>query len=130
MSTQLLDPDWIVPDWPAPPGVRALCTTRAGGVSSGPYASLNLGEHVGDVPAYVAANRRRLAQAIGARPVFLAQVHGTNLAVLDDATVDGVTVDAACTFHSGIACTVMVADCLPVLLTDAQGRRVAAAHAG
>ena len=130
MSTQLLDPDWIVPDWPAPPGVRALCTTRAGGVSSGPYASLNLGEHVGDVPADVAANRRRLAQAIGARPVFLAQVHGTNLAVLDDATVDGVTADAACTFHSGIACTVMVADCLPVLLTDAQGRRVAAAHAG
>ena len=130
MSTQLLDPDWIVPDWPAPPGVRALCTTRAGGVSSGPYASLNLGEHVGDVPADVAANRRRLAQAIGARPVFLAQVHGTSLAVLDDATVDGIAADAACSFQSGIACTVMVADCLPVLLTDAQGRRVAAAHAG
>jgi YfiH family protein len=130
VTTGLLDPGWIVPDWPAPSGVRAVCTTRAGGVSSGPYASLNLGEHVGDVPADVAANRQRLAEAIGARPVFLTQVHGTSLAVLDDATVDGITADAVCTFHSGIACTVMVADCLPVLLTDAQGRRVAAAHAG
>ena len=131
MSTQLLlDPDWIVPDWPAPPGVRALCTTRAGGVSSGPYASLNLGEHVGDVPADVAANRQRLADATGAHPVFLTQVHGTDLAVLDAGTADGTKADAACTAHAGIACTVMVADCLPVLFTDMQGRRVAAAHAG
>ena len=128
--THHLDPDWIVPDWPAPPGVRALCTTRAGGVSTGPYASLNLGEHVGDVPASVAANRERLAQAIGARPVFLRQVHGTDVAVLDEATADDTEADAACTAHAGLACTVMVADCLPVLLTDAQGRRVAGAHAG
>lgn len=127
---QQLDPDWIVPDWPAPPGVRAVCTTRAGGVSVGPYASLNLGERVNDVPADVAANRERLAQAIGARPVFLRQVHGTEVAVLDQATVTDTEADAASTTQAGLACTVMVADCLPVLFTDAQGRRVAAAHAG
>lgn len=130
MTTHHLDPDWLVPGWPAPPGIRALCTTRAGGVSTGPYASLNLGEHVGDLPASVAANRERLARAIGARPVFLRQVHGTDVAVLDAATADDTEADAACTAHAGLACTVMVADCLPVLLTDAQGRRVAAAHAG
>jgi len=125
-----LDPRWIVPDWPAPAGVRAVCTTRAGGVSQGPYASLNLGDHVGDTPAAVAANRERVARAIGARPVFLSQVHGTGVSVLDDGTPDGTKADAACTTHERVACTVMVADCLPVLLTDAQGRRVAAAHAG
>ncbi|MDM0043977.1 peptidoglycan editing factor PgeF [Variovorax dokdonensis] len=125
-----LDPGWIVPDWPAPPGVHAVCTTRAGGVSEGPYASLNLGDHVGDAPHWVAANRTRLATAIGARPVYLQQVHGTAVSVLEDGTPDGVEADAATTTHSGLACTVMVADCLPVLFTDAQGRRVAAAHAG
>ena len=102
----------------------------SGGVSGGPYQSLNLGEHVGDVPADVAANRLRLAEAIGAQPIFLSQVHGTALATLDAQTADGTTADAVCTTHSGVACAVMVADCLPVLLTDVQGRRVAAAHAG
>jgi len=130
VSLHQFDPDWIVPDWPAPPGIRAVCTTRAGGVSTGPYASLNLGEHVGDVPASVAANRERLAFAIDAKPVFLQQVHGTELAVLDAGTADGTQADAACTSQAGLACTVMVADCLPVLFTDAQGHRVAAAHAG
>jgi YfiH family protein len=130
MSLHQFDPDWIVPDWPAPPGIRAVCTTRTGGVSTGPYQSLNLGEHVGDAPASVAANRERLAKATGCRPVFLRQVHGTDVAVLDATTADDTQADASCTAHAGVACTVMVADCLPVLLTDAQGRRVAAAHAG
>ena len=130
MTPKHFDPDWLVPDWLAPPGVHAVCTTRAGGVSGGPYQSLNLGEHVGDVPAHVSANRQRLAEAIGAQPIFLSQVHGTGLATLDAQTADGTTADAVCTTHSGVACAVMVADCLPVLLTDVQGRRVAAAHAG
>ena len=125
-----LDPDWLVPDWPAPAGVRALCTTRAGGVSAGPYASLNLGDHVGDTPASVLANRERLARAIGVRPVYLKQVHGTAVSVLSSHTSDGTEADAACSAQPGVACTVMVADCLPVLFTDAHGRRVAAAHAG
>ncbi|RZL90148.1 MAG: peptidoglycan editing factor PgeF [Variovorax sp.] len=122
--------DWLVPDWPAPPGVRAACTTRQGGVSYGAYEGLNLGDHVGDVPADVAANRALLRRAIGARPVFLQQVHGTHVLALDAATPDGSAADASTTVVSGIACTIMVADCLPVLFTDAAGRRVAAAHAG
>lgn len=122
--------EWLVPDWPAPPGVHALCTTREGGVSGGVYASLNLGDHVGDAPADVAANRALLREAIGARPVFLQQVHGTRLLALDADTPDGGAADACTTTASGIACTIMVADCLPVLFTDARGQRVAAAHAG
>jgi YfiH family protein len=126
-----LEPDWIVPDWPAPPGVRALCTTRAGGESQETgYASLNLGDHVGDDPAHVAANRARLADVIGARPVFLQQVHGSESLRLDLQTPDGACADASATGQPGLACAVLVADCLPVLLCDRAGTRVAAAHCG
>ncbi|XAH21411.1 peptidoglycan editing factor PgeF [Xylophilus sp. GW821-FHT01B05] len=126
-----MHPDWIVPDWPAPAGVRALCTTRAGGVSGGPWASLNLGDHVGDAPAAVQANRARLADATAAQPVFLQQVHGTGVVSLDDpALPQGTPADACVATVPGRACTIMVADCLPVLLTDCTGRAVGAAHAG
>ena len=125
-----MHPDWLAPDWPAPPHVRALCTTRAGGVSRGPYESLNLGGAVGDASADVAANRARLQQAMNARPVFLHQVHGSNVLVLDARTPDGGAADACTTTERRVACTVMAGDCLPVLLTDEHGKRVAAAHAG
>ena len=122
---------WITPDWPAPQGVRALCTTRAGGVSLPPYDSLNLGTHVGDDPAAVQANRQRLQDALqGARPVFLNQVHGDGVALLDAASSDGLQADACVTAAPGVACTIMVADCLPVLLAHRSGAVVAAAHAG
>ena len=126
----MTDPGWLVPDWPAPPGVHALCTTRAGGVSEGSFKGLNLGNHVGDDPSAVQANRQALRGAIGARPVFLQQVHGTAVAALDAASTDGITADACTTVEQGLVCTIMVADCLPVLFTDATGRRIAAAHAG
>lgn len=122
--------NFLNPDWPAPPGVRAVFTTRQGGVSAAPWDSLNLGDHVGDVPAQVAANRALLAQATGARPVFLQQVHGTAVLPLDGHTPHGLQADAAITSQRGMACTIMVADCLPVLLTDTEGSAVAAAHAG
>jgi len=123
--------DGLIPAWPAPPGVRAICTTRAGGVSLGPYASLNLGDHVGDVPAAVAENRARLQRALqGARPVFLNQVHGTGLIELQPSSAHGAAADACATTHPLTACTVMVADCLPVLYCNEAGTRVAAAHAG
>lgn len=122
--------DWLVPDWPAPRHVHALFTTRAGGVSVAPFDSLNLGDHVRDEAAAVAANRARLGQRLGARPVFLQQVHGIAVAGLDARTPDGTVADACITTQPGIACTVMVADCLPVLFTDAEGTVVAAAHAG
>ena len=125
-----LNPDWLVPQWPAPAQVHALCTTRAGGQSVAPYHSLNLGDHVGDDPLAVAANRAVLHQAIGAQPVFLSQVHGTQVQWLAADTARGTPADGVITDQPHIACTIMVADCLPVLLTNAQGSRVAAAHAG
>lgn len=127
---------WLVPEWPAPPNVRAVCTTRDGGVSLGRHESLNLGDHVGDEPVHVAENRNRLRAAIGAHPVFLQQVHGTGVVALDamqdgvPAVRDGTAADACTATTAGLACTIMVADCLPVLFTDEAGHRVAAAHAG
>jgi polyphenol oxidase len=121
---------WLTPDWPAPPGVRALCSTRSGGVSPAPYDSLNLGDHVGDDPLAVAENRARLARQLGAHPVFLKQVHGTQTITLSAHTPDGNEADACVTDQSGVACTIMVADCLPLLFTNKQGTVVAAAHAG
>jgi YfiH family protein len=122
--------DWIVPDWPAPASVRAVCSTRQGGVSMPPYDSLNLGDHVGDDAAAVARNRAVLQEAIGTRPVFLQQVHGSGVARLDARTPDGAQADGCVATQAGVACTIMVADCLPVLFADGAGRAVAAAHAG
>jgi YfiH family protein len=118
------------PQWPAPPGVRAFCSEREGGVSAAPYDTLNLGDHVGDDETAVAENRRRLAAQLQARPVFLKQVHGRGVVRLARDTADGTEADACWTTERGIACTMMVADCLPVLLADRAGRVVGAAHCG
>ncbi len=124
-------PETFAPQWPAPTRVRALCSTRRGGASAPPWDGFNLGDHVGDDPAAVAANRAAWAQALGgARPVFLRQVHGVDCVALDTATPDGTEADACVATRPGVACTIMVADCLPVLLCDDAGTRVAAAHAG
>ncbi|MBT3065230.1 peptidoglycan editing factor PgeF [Rhodoferax sp. U11-2br] len=122
--------DWLTPDWPAPAGVHAICTTRMGGVSHAPYDSLNLGDHVGDDQAHVASNRAILQQAIVAKPVFLNQVHGTEVLRLDATTPNASVADACLTDQLGIACTIMVADCLPVLFCSTDGAWVGAAHAG
>lgn len=126
------DPPLLTPDWAAPPGVGAAMSTRSGGVSSGPYRSANLGTAVGDDPAAVAENRRRFAVAIGARPVWLQQVHGAQVLRVGAADADAppLPADAAWTDEPGVACTVQVADCLPVLLAAPGARAVAAAHAG
>lgn len=121
--------EWITPDWPVPAGVHSLVTTRHGGVSTGPYAGLNLGTHVGDAPEIVACNRRLLAAHLPAEPLWLEQVHGTDVVCADVAPA-GARADAALTRQAGTVCAVMVADCLPVLLCDANGEVVAAAHAG
>ena len=113
-----------------PEGVKSYCSVRQGGVSSGPYKSLNLGSHVQDDPTAVSANRATFAQHIGAKPVFLNQVHGWSLIELTDQTPDGTTADVCITQSIGLACTIMVADCLPVLLAEPAGQWVAAAHAG
>ncbi|RVU37383.1 peptidoglycan editing factor PgeF [Rheinheimera riviphila] len=127
-----LTPLWLTPDWPAPASVKALSTTRQGGVSTGVYASLNLGSHVGDAIAAVEQNRALLQQqaALPQAPAWLNQVHGT--AVLDLANWQGelVSADAAVSQQADKVCLVMTADCLPVLFCNLQGTQVAAAHAG
>jgi hypothetical protein len=121
----------IVPEWNAPPNVRALVTTRYGGASGGAYAGLNLGDHVGDDPALVAQNRAALRAMLPAEPVWLRQVHGVAVAVADaDAVSEPVEADASVARRPGKVCAVLTADCLPLLLCDDAGTVVAAAHAG
>ena len=119
---------FLIPDWPAPAGIRACVTTRAGGVSLAPFDSLNLGDHVDDDPLAVAANRQRLTQIFDVQPAWLSQVHGVVVAPASPGRV--VEADASWTSTPGIACTVMTADCLPALFCNRAGTRVAAAHAG
>jgi len=124
-------PAMQIKDWHLPNGVQAICTTRLGGVSLAPYDSLNLGDHVQDDPQHVMQNRNLLKQQLhGAHPVFLKQVHGVDVLHLQTSTPDGAIADACCTQETNLACTIMVADCLPILLTDFKGTAVAAAHAG
>ncbi|WP_409273982.1 peptidoglycan editing factor PgeF [Pseudomonas sp. KCJK9111] len=118
----------LTPDWPAPASVRACVTTRQGGVSLPPFDTFNLGDHVGDDPAAVAQNRLRLSGEFDIQPAWLKQVHGLAVADADPSRV--VEADASWTDRAGIACTVMTADCLPVLFCDQAGTQVAAAHAG
>ena len=125
--------DWLLPGWHAP-GIGALMTTRHGGVSQGPFQSLNLRDGLGDDPQAVRQNQLRLQSAIGAQPVFLNQVHGAEVVRLfeshgaPDAPVH--TADASVTSEPGVACTAQVADCLPVLFAAPNARAVGAAHAG
>jgi len=146
---------WLEPDWPSPPGVRALATDRQGGVSVGPFAALNLGAHVGDEGAAVAENRARLRSAAGlpSEPCWLEQVHGTHVLDLEaylapDSTRRPVRTaladapgnsepaaplgpaDAALTRQAGRICAVLTADCLPVLFASRDGSVIGVAHAG
>ncbi|MGH8469120.1 MAG: peptidoglycan editing factor PgeF [Gammaproteobacteria bacterium] len=130
-KTATLRPSLITPDWPAPRWVRACSTTRMGGMSLAPYDSFNLAEHTGDDPMAVRANRNALYAAlrIGVPPRWLEQQHGAR--VMDPADADaGPQADGACTSAAGIGCAVLTADCLPVLLCDRDGTRVAALHCG
>lgn len=119
----------IIPEWPAPANVKALQTTRHGGVSTGVYASLNLGDHVKDSPQHVAANRQLLSAYMPSEPVWLNQVHGVR--VIDAALSSCLeSADASFTNRKQVVCVTMTADCLPVLLCDQAGTAVAAIHAG
>ncbi len=132
-ETQTELPRWIEASWPAPEGIRALTTTRIGGVSVGDYASMNLATHVGDDPAAVAANRQKLMDelALPSAPVWMNQVHGTDVA--DEAVLcraDAVTADAAYSDQADRVLAVMTADCLPVALVSHDGSEFALVHAG
>lgn len=128
-----MNANWILPDWPAPASVKTLVTTRAGGVSIPPYASLNLGDHVGDDPASVMQNRTILRAALPAEPVWLRQVHGVTVLDADSditANIAANQADASLTRRANRVCAILSADCLPVLLCDQDASVVAAAHAG
>lgn len=135
-TTMLTTDDFIVPEWPAPSNVRALSTTRRGGISLPPYGAtaklpggLNLGTHVGDLPEHVAENRLRLQAHLPHVPLWLDQVHGCSVVTVP---VDGSvpSADASITAQPQAVCAIMTADCLPVLLCDRAGTVVGAAHAG
>lgn len=134
-----MNPDWLIPDWPAPPHVKAVFTSRGiaqtgfaskSGVSQPPFDAFNLGDHVGDDPNHVMANRHMLHVLLGVKPIYLKQIHGTEVVTLTPQTPHGTVADACITTEKKLACTIMVADCLPVFFTDVEGRFVAAAHAG
>lgn len=125
------------PEWPVPAAVNAAVTLRTGGVSQPPYDGLNLGGHVGDDPELVNRNRQSVIRTLQlpSPPFWLSQVHGTDVVELTDADAGNSLTelreaDAAYTACHGCVCTVLTADCLPVLFCDIHGRRVAAAHAG
>jgi YfiH family protein len=122
---------FIEPDWPAPASVLALSTTRAGGLSAPPYSSFNMGHHVGDSAAAVAANRALLAQSLPPTSTiaWLSQIHGTSV-VEAQRGEQYPQADAVWSMDGGVACAILTADCLPVLFCSISGDRVAAAHAG
>jgi YfiH family protein len=123
--------DWLVPDWDVAPRVRAFVTTRAGGVSRGEFGSMNLGSRGGDEAANVERNRGIVRQHLPASPRWMAQVHGTDVADLDRLDESQVPkADAAVTSRPGHVAVVLTADCMPLLLSDEAGTRVALAHAG
>jgi hypothetical protein len=132
--------DWIVPAWPVPANVGALSTTRSGGVSTGAAATMDLGLSAGtrgpdDTPGSLAHNRRRLDAFLPSSPVWLRQVHGTEVVVLDAATVAAAraappVADAAATRECGVVCAALTADCLPAVFADRAGTAVGVAHAG
>jgi len=121
---------FLLPDWPVPARVRAAVTLRTGGVSGGPFASFNLGDHVGDAAGAVMSNRMMLRRVLHlpSEPLWLRQVHGCDVARFDGTLQP--TADAVVSVRTGKVCAVLVADCLPVLFADRAGTCVAAAHAG
>jgi len=122
--------DTVLPDWPAPPNVRAFCTSRKGGFSKGPWSSLNLGENCGDDPGDVFRNRERLCEDLPVPPLWLRQVHGTTVVEHPGRSTDGQEGDAMVSSRPGQVCAVLTADCLPVFFCSSSGDRVAVAHAG
>ena len=122
---------FIYPDWPVPDNVKAVMTTRHGGISLPPFDGLNLGDHVHDDPESVKKNRQKLATdlLLPKQPAWLTQVHG--IAVVDCATAQSTdTADAIVGYAKDDVCAIMTADCLPVLFCNKQGNTIAAAHAG
>ncbi|MGL5290479.1 MAG: peptidoglycan editing factor PgeF [Vibrionaceae bacterium] len=124
--------EFITPNWPAAAHVKALSTTRAGGVSLAPFAGLNLAHHVGDKLSAVEQNRNLLVEKanLPAMPLWITQTHSTDVVTLPFLQENAPQADAVFTDQAGLVCAVVTADCLPVLFCDKAGTQIAAAHAG
>ena len=120
--------NFIGPDWPAPPRIRALSTTRRGGLSEGAFAGLNLGLQAGDLADAVQCNRALLRRHLPGEPGWVRQIHGARAVELPQN--QGADADAVWTRQAEVVCAILTADCLPVLFCDRAGTRVGAAHAG
>ncbi len=122
----------ISPQWPLSNKVRAFTTTRMGGVSKQPYNTFNLARHVNDDETDVCENRHRLQTQVlmGKQVKWLKQIHSNNVVNAAEIEADKVEADAAFTIDKSIACAVLTADCLPILLADKNGQCLAAVHAG
>lgn len=118
------------PEWPAPSFVQAFMTTRQGGVSVGPWTSLNVGSHVGDDPKHVHANRELVAKTLQVQAVYVKQVHGAHGQTIDASTPETSELDVTWTTQLKLACAMMVADCLPLLVCHPHEKWVASVHAG
>jgi YfiH family protein len=124
----------ITPEWSAPSCIHAFVTTKEGGLSASPYQSLNLGDHVGDDPQKVLGNRLLIRAHLPSDPIWLTQTHSTIVSTpISRQQVSGavsIHADAAVTNLPNEVLTIMTADCLPVLITSADGAVIGAAHAG
>jgi YfiH family protein len=131
MAVERQSPGFITPAWPAPENVHALTTLRTGGYSSAPYSSFNLAEHTGDDAECVNRNRALLREhfSLPDEPLWLQQVHSNRIVSAGPENI-GAEADGSWTCHVGNVCVVMTADCLPVLICNRQGSKVAAVHAG
>ena len=129
MKNSDLQSTFIIPIWPAPANVKALQTTRNGGISATPYNNLNLGSHVADNPIHVAQNRQILSKFLPSEPVWLNQTH--SISVVDAANSSCLPdADASYSNRKNVVCVTMTADCLPILLCDTAGTLVTSIHAG
>ncbi|RSD29970.1 peptidoglycan editing factor PgeF [Vibrio pectenicida] len=124
--------EMIIPNWPAPARVRSFSSTRNQGFSSGTYRGLNLGGHVGDDATDVKNNRRWLVEnsSMPTTPIWLNQTHSTTVTEVAESNDVTLNADGLFTREAGLVCSVMTADCLPVLLSNASGSQIAAVHAG
>ena len=124
----MMNKHFILPKWPAPQNIKAIQTTRKGGVSLGNYSSLNLSNNVGDVERHVNANHNKLLDFVPSNPFWINQIHSNKAVKLP--SKNDLDCDASFTFDKKIVCSIRTADCLPIFLTNIEGSFVALIHAG
>jgi len=123
-----MNEEFIIPKWPAPANIKAIQTTRNGGISLGKFSSLNLSNNVGDIEEHVEGNYKKLLNSIPSNPFWLNQIHSDKSEELPPKSK--LNCDASYTYNKNVVCAVRTADCLPIFLTNLEGSFVALIHAG